>query len=128
MDNTADFELLVGKEVTQAFALHDLEYGWLQRVIFQVDGMQLLVSVNPDTDEIAAFILPEIDFLALEQQFSFTQISNQRKRISRIWRMTNQLGYEDGLQLEFDDMEGTNVQLLAEASQLKFTIFRRYTW
>ena len=40
--------------------------------------------------------------------------------------MTNQRGYEDGFQLEFDDREGTTVQLVAEASQLKLYIFQRY--
>lgn len=126
MESTIDLDALTGKEVTQAFALHDLEFGWLQQVVFQVEGLYLVVAVDDDNDEIILSVLPQLDFAALERHFSRTQISNQRKPISSIWRMTNQRGYEDGFQLEFDDMEGTNVQLLAEASQLKLTIFQRY--
>ncbi|WP_266202882.1 DUF6334 family protein [Pontibacter kalidii] len=115
-----------GKAVTQALALHELEFGWLQQVAFQIEGVWLVVGVNEETDEVMLSILPEPDFRALEQQFSFTQISNQQKQIAWTWRMTNQHGYEDGFQLAFDDVEGTHVQLLAEASQLRLTIFRKY--
>ncbi|RDV17066.1 hypothetical protein DXT99_00680 [Pontibacter diazotrophicus] len=126
MENTVDLDALTGKEVTHAYALHDLETGWLQQVVFQVEDMYLFVAVDTDDDEIILSLLPELNFTALEQQFSRTQISNQRKKISWMWRMTNQRGYEDGFQLEFDDMEGTTVQLVAEAAQLKLYIFQRY--
>ena len=125
MESTVDLEALAGKEVTRAFALHDLEFGWLRQVVFQVEGLYLVVAVDADTDEVLLSLLPELDFTALEQQFSRTQISNQRKRISWLWRMTNQRGYEDGFQVEFDDAEGTNVQLVAEESRLYITMFRR---
>lgn len=126
MESTIDLDILIGKEVRQAFALHDLEKGWLQQVVFQLEGMYLIIAENAASDEILLSVLPELDVAALEVQFSRTQISNQRKRISYIWRMTNQNGYEDGFQLEFDDLEGTNVQLIAEASQLRLFIFQRY--
>ncbi|MCJ8165769.1 DUF6334 family protein [Pontibacter sp. E15-1] len=125
MDNTVDLDALTGKEVLQAFALHDLELGWLQQVVFQMEDRFLTVAVNTETDELILSLLPELDFAALGQRFSTTRIANQRKRLSYIWRMTNQRGYEDGFQLEFDDVEGTTVQLLAEASQLKLYIFQR---
>lgn len=126
MESTADLDNLTGKEVTHAYALHDLEMGWLQQVVFQVEGSYLVIAVDTDDDEIILSLLPELDYSVLEQQFSRTQISNQRKKISWMWRMTNQRGYEDGFQLEFDDREGTTVQLIAEASQLKLYIFQRY--
>ncbi|WP_299756689.1 DUF6334 family protein [uncultured Pontibacter sp.] len=126
MDNALDLDTLTGKTVTQAFALHDLEFGWLLQVLFQVEQVWLQIAVNEDTDEIILSVVPELDFGALEQQYSLTQISNQRKEISQLWRMTNQQGYEDGFQVEFDDMDGTCVQLLAEASQLRLAIFQRY--
>ena len=126
MDDTVDLEALSGKNVTHAFALHDLELGWLRQVVFQVEDVYLVVAVDADSDQIILSVTPELDFGALEKLFSKTQIANQRKQISYLWRMTNQNGYEDGFQLEFDDREGTNVQLLAEASQLRLTIFQRY--
>ncbi|TPE43708.1 DUF6334 family protein [Pontibacter mangrovi] len=126
MDIPTDLEALAGKDVTQALALHDLAYGWLQQVLFRVEDVWLAVRVNEDTDEIILTILPELDVAVLERQFSFSQISNQRKKLNWLWRMTNQHGYEDGFQLAFDDAEGTNVQLLAEASQLQLHIFQRY--
>lgn len=121
-----DLDELAGKEVSNAIALHDLKNGSLQQVVFQVEGQYLVFSVEADSDEITCSVVPELDFHALGQQFSNTRISNQRKRISYIWRMTNHRGYEDAVQLEFDDVERTNVQLLAEGSQLILTIFRRY--
>ncbi|WP_276499093.1 DUF6334 family protein [Pontibacter litorisediminis] len=126
MESPIDLDNLTGKEVTQALALHELTYGWLQQVVFRVEEVWLVISVNEDTDEVVLSVLPELDFAALEQQYSFTQVSNQRKKIAWLWRMTNQFGYEDGFQLAFDDVEGTNVQLLAEASQLQLHIFQRY--
>lgn len=126
MENPTDLDSLTGKDVTQAFALHELAFGWLQQVVFRVEEVWLVVAVNEQTDEIILSILPELDFGALERQYSLTRIANQRKKISWLWRMTNQHGYEDGFQLAFDDAEGTNVQLLAEASQLQLIIFRRY--
>ncbi|MCX2739634.1 DUF6334 family protein [Pontibacter anaerobius] len=126
MEELPNLEALAGTDVTQAFALHELAFGWLQQVVFRVGEVWLVVAVNEQTDEIILSVLPELDFGMLERQFSLTQISNQRKKISWLWRMTNQHGYEDGFQLEFDDAEGTNVQLLAEASQLRLTIFQRY--
>ena len=125
MESIVDLDALAGKEVTRAFALHDLELGWLRQVVFLVEDAYLVVAVDADTDEMLLSLLPELDFTTLEQQFSRTQISNQRKRISWLWRMTNQRGYEDGFQVEFDDAEGTNVQLVAEGSQLYITIFRK---
>ena len=125
-NNPLDFDELAGKVVLEAFALHELEFGWLQQVVFRLEEVWLAVGVNEDTDEIILSILPELDIQAMEQQFSFTQIANQHKTIGWLWRLTNQYGYEDGFQLGFDDEEGTNVQLLAEASQLKLTIFQRY--
>jgi hypothetical protein len=121
-----DLDELVGKEVSHAIALNDLKTGWLQQVVFQVEGQFVIFSVEADYDEIICSIAPELDLNTLGQQFSSTRISNQRKRISYIWRMTNHQGYEDAVQLEFDDVERTNVQLLAEGSQLLFTIFRRH--
>jgi len=126
MENIMDLDTLTGREVTRAFALHDLERGWLQQVVFQVEDIYLAVAVDADTDELKLTVQPAFDFMEAAQQFSRTQISNQRKKISYIWRMTNQSGYEDGFQLEFDDREGTNVQLLAEAAQLKLFIFQRH--
>lgn len=121
-----DIDALAGKVVTSAIALNDLKTGWLQQVVFRVADMYLVVSVDANTDEILLSILPDLDVSAVERQFSSTRISNQQKTISYIWRMTNQNGYADGLQLEFDDVERTNVQLLAEGSQLLLTVFRRY--
>ena len=121
-----DIDTLAGKVVTSAIALNDLNTGWLQQVVFRVEDIYLVVSVDANTDEVLLSMLPDFDSRALERQFSSTRISNQRKRISYIWRMTNQAGYADGLQLEFDDVERTNVQLLAEGSQLLLTVFRRY--
>ncbi|OKL41943.1 DUF6334 family protein [Pontibacter flavimaris] len=126
MESLTDLDALSGKEVTQALALHDLTYGWLEQVLFRVEEVWLAVRVNADTDEIILAILPELDTEALERQFSFTQIANQRKTIAWLRRMTNQYGYEDGFQLAFDDAEGTHVQLLAEASQLRLIVFREY--
>ncbi|PRY13656.1 hypothetical protein CLV24_10526 [Pontibacter ummariensis] len=126
MESIIDLEALTGKEVRQAFALYDLDHGWLEQVVFQVEDVFLAVAVDMDYDEVTVSVLPELDLRALEQQFSRRQISNQRKRISYIWRMMNQRGYEDAFQLEFDDLEGTNVQLLAENAQLRLSIFQRY--
>lgn len=126
MGSTVDLDTLTGKEVLEAFALRNYEHGCLQQVVFQVEELYLVIAVNSDSDEITLSILPEFDFTAQEQQFSKTTIANQRKTISWIWRMTNQYGYEDGFQLEFDDVEGTSVQLLSEAAQLKLYIFQRY--
>ncbi|GAB3530483.1 hypothetical protein GCM10027443_11150 [Pontibacter brevis] len=126
MESTVDLDALIGKEVLNAFALNDLQLGWLQQVVFRLEDAYLIVAVDEDTDEVTICMQPELDFEELEQQFSRTQISNQRKKINWMWRMTNQRGYEDGFQLEFDDMEGTTVQLVAEASQLKLYIFQRY--
>ncbi|MFD3003631.1 DUF6334 family protein [Pontibacter toksunensis] len=126
MESIVDLDDLTGKEVLNAYALHDLEMGWLQQVVFQVEKEYLVIAVDVDSDEVILSILPKLNFAALEQQFSRTQISNQRKKINWLWRMTNQRGYEDGFQVEFDDREGTTVQLVAEASQLKLYIFQRY--
>ena len=126
MESTVDLDDLTGKEVLNAFALNDLQFGWLQQVVFWVGDSYLIVAVDADNDEITLAMQPDLDSDALEQQFSRTQISNQRKKINWMWRMTNQRGYEDGFQLEFDDVEGTTVQLVAEASQLKLYIFQRY--
>ena len=126
MESITDLDALTGKEVTHAYALHDLEIGRLQQVVFQVEDGYLVVAVDTDDDEIILSVLPELNYAALEQQYSRSQISNQRKKISAIWRMTNHRGYEDGFQLEFNDREGTTVQLIAEASQLKLYIFQRY--
>ena len=126
MNSITDFDTLAGKTVTRAYALHDLELGWLQQIIFQVEEVFLVAAVNADTDEVVLSILPEVDFKMLEQQYSITPISNQRKKINWIWRMTNHLGYDDGFQLEFGDEEQTNVQLIAEASCLKLYIFQRH--
>lgn len=126
MESTIDLEALAGKEVVNAFALHDLEQGWLQQVVFRVEDIYLVVAVDADYDEVVISVLPELDFMVLDQHYSRTQISNQRKKINWIWRMTNQRGYEDGFQIEFDDVEGTNVQLIAESSQLKIFIFQKH--
>ena len=125
MKSTAELDALAGKEVIEAFALHDLELGWLQQVVFQVEDIYLVVAVDAATDEVLLSLLSELDFTAPEQRFSRTQISNQRKRINWLWRMTNQQGYEDCFQLEFDDRERTNVQVLAEGARLYITVFRR---
>lgn len=125
MESTVDLDALPGKEVVHAFALHDLEQGWLQQVVFRVENIYLVVAVDADYDEVMISVLPELDFRALDQRYSKTQISNQRKKINRIWRMTNQRGYEDGFQLEFDDREGTNVQLIAAGARLDITIFHK---
>lgn len=126
MQSITDLDSLTGQEVRQAFALHDLQFGWLQQVIFQVEEAYLVVSVEEDSDEIILSILTELNVEALAGQFSRTQIANQRKRIGWLWRMTNSRGYDDGFQVEFDDREGTNVQLIAEASQIRMTIFQRF--
>ncbi|WP_439880237.1 DUF6334 family protein [Pontibacter sp. MBLB2868] len=126
MNTIFDLDSLPGKHVLQAYALHDLEFGWLQQVIFQVEDVYLVIAVEGDTDEVSVSILSEIDPETLEQQFSKTSISNQRKKIVWLWRMVNQNGYEDGFQMEFDDRERTNIQLIAEASRLKLLIFQRH--
>lgn len=125
MENTPDLDALTGKEVRHAYALHSLEHGWLEQVVFQVEELYLVVAVDADTDEVIVSILPALDFAALDQRFSRTRIANQRKKISSTWRMTNHRGYEDGFQLEFDDVGQTNVQLIAEASSLALTVFNK---
>ncbi|GAA4442125.1 hypothetical protein GCM10023188_41450 [Pontibacter saemangeumensis] len=126
MESFVDLDTLTGKQVINAFALHDLQQGGLRQVVFRLEDLYLVVAVEAASDELVISVQPELDVAALELRFSRTPISNQRKHISYIWRMTNQRGYEDGFQLEFDDVEGTNVQLIAESAQLKLFIFRKY--
>ncbi|GHA75486.1 DUF6334 family protein [Pontibacter akesuensis] len=125
MEDITDFDILTGQEVTHAYALHDLENGLLQQVLFQLEDMFLLVSLDVNSDEVVLSMLPQIDFTILDRQFSRTQIANRRKRILYIWRMTNQRGYDDGFQMEFDDVEQTHVQLIAEGNSLALTIFNK---
>ena len=126
MEGIIDLEALAGKEVVNAFALHDLERGWLQQVVFRVEGIYLVVAVDADHDEAVLSLLPALDFTVLDQRYSRTVLSNQRKKINWIWRMTNQRGYEDGFQIEFDDRERTCVQIVAEGSRLEISVFRKF--
>lgn len=83
MKSMTELDGLTGKEVTQAFTLHDLEQGWLQQVVFQVEDTYLVVKVDADTDEVILDLLAAMDLQALDKQFSRTQLSNQRKQIGR---------------------------------------------
>ncbi|MHA6247010.1 DUF6334 family protein [Pontibacter sp. CAU 1760] len=126
MKHTTELDELTGKMIHQAFALHHRETGALQMVVFQVEHLYLTVAVDAATDEIVLNLLPALDLGELAQRYSSTPISNQRKKISATWRMTNSWGYEDGFQIELDDVESTNVQLLAEGAQLRLSIFKRF--
>ncbi len=117
-----DIDELAGKDVTNAYALTDTKAGGIAQIVFQLNDVFLIVGADKETDELRVSVETAPP---TEEGCERKQLSNQRKQIAWIWRMTNQYGYEDGLQVEFDDLERTNVQIVAEAARLDVTVFRR---
>lgn len=126
MHDISDLDNLLGKTVSQAVTLHHPDLPMPSWVALLVDSLWLVVGVDADTDEVLLSLLPESNFRQLAQGHSLSQISNQHKSIASLWRMTNSRGYDDGFQVEFDDLPGTTLQLTAEAAQLRLTIFQRF--
>jgi hypothetical protein len=87
----------------------------------------LSVRVNPDTDEVAVHVGSEQPSLGdgshktVEvRTFPWTQVEGLR--VDWMWRMTNQNGFFDGLQLQFASsggrVHGMAIQFIAIASRL----------
>ena len=123
----ADLDELTGKEVAKAYALLDPETNWIAHTVFQVEDQFLVLSLEPDEDEVTVAVLAADALAATIAHEHFTQkpIANQKKSIAYIWRLINQRGYQDGVQIEFDDFHRLNVQVMAEGSRLLLTVFNR---
>ncbi|TXK52085.1 hypothetical protein FVR03_02140 [Pontibacter qinzhouensis] len=127
MASEADLDELTGKEVTKAYALLDPETNWIVHTVFQVEELYLVITIEPDLDEVIIDVLTAATLATTINHDKLLQkpIANQKKSIAYIWRLTNQRGYQDGVQIEFDDFHRLNVQVMAEGSRLLLTVFNR---
>ncbi|MFT2009047.1 DUF6334 family protein [Pontibacter sp. 13R65] len=127
MATEADLDELTGKEVTKAYALLDPETNWIVNTVFQVEDSFLVLTIDPEQDEIliAVHTAATLATAVPHDQLLQKPIANQKKSIAYIWRLINQRGYQDGVQIEFDDFHRLNVQIMAEGSRLLLTVFNR---
>lgn len=89
---------------------------------------QVALSVEPDTDELAIQDQPYPGLRSLNLAASVSS-ALLRTRLVSVWRMQNNQGYFDGIQLEFGHGPGkgsTIVQVVAAASMLQ--IFSVVPW
>lgn len=81
------------------------------------------LRVNPDDDTIACNkVLPAGDLSACRCTSALDDLKGLR--VFYVWALTNQNGYQDGVEIEFisDDQKTILIRLIAEASELRFLV------
>jgi hypothetical protein len=101
---------------------------WITRVFVKTIKGILVISVNPNFDDLdfetlttASYPEPldkESGIISVEVLEPFSNLLN--KKVVWTWTLTNNQGYQDGLQIEVGDGGNTElIQLMAKGSQIE---------
>jgi hypothetical protein len=119
---------LIGNNLKDIFLVKDIYpdgTSFIEQAILQLDNNYLVINVNPDTDEIVTSVLDKnpVNTNAANVLFVSRHPDNFMHdalghKLTWCWIMTNNQGYSDGIQFQFNDPKNRTIQFVALASRL----------
>lgn len=108
---------------------------WTESIILKFQNMHYVINVNADTDEVEIFLHDQSQSLSQDQfqvdNGNVIKISERPdsplfkllgNKLTWVWEMTNNQGYSDGIQFQFNCKTNNIVQFIAIASSLQINI------
>ena len=108
---------------------------WTESVVLIFQNFHYVINVNPDNDEVEILFQDQSQVLTKDQfQVDNDNIIRISKRpenamynllgskLTWVWEMTNNQGYFDGIQFQFNCKTNNIVQFIAIASRLQINI------
>lgn len=108
---------------------------WTESVILKFQKIHYVINVNADTDEVEVLFHDQSKALT-QDQFQVDSgnvirisihpenalFSLLGRKLTWVWTMTNNQGYSDGIQFQFDSKTNNIVQFIAIASGLQINV------
>lgn len=104
---------------------------WTESVVLKFQNINYIINVNVDTDEVEILFEKDTQMFIQAQSktenISIIKISDHQnnllfsllgKTLTWVWTMTNNQGYFDGIQFQFDTKASQTIQFMAIASRL----------
>jgi hypothetical protein len=125
MDNA---EEVIGQKIRNIKLLTDIEdsnFSRIEKICIDFGLYKLILEVDADSDEIKTKIVKEFVFTTINKRnrvIKPNEIDNLgmhellNRKLIWLWTMTNNQGYQDGVQLEVE--EHFSIQFMAEASSI----------
>jgi hypothetical protein len=125
MDNA---EEIIGQKIRNIKLLTDIEdsnFSRIEKICIDFGLYKLILEVDADSDEIKTKIVKEFVFTTINKRnrvIEPNEIDNLgmhellNRKLIWLWTMTNNQGYQDGVQLEVE--EHFSIQFMAEASSI----------
>jgi hypothetical protein len=108
---------------------------WTESVVLKFQNIHYVINVNEDTDEVEILLHDESQALTQDQfqvdNGNVIKISERPdsslfkllgSKLTWVWEMTNNQGYSDGIQFQFNCKKNNIVQFIAMASRLQINM------
>jgi len=108
---------------------------WTESVILIFQNIHYVINVNPDNDEVEILfqdqsqVLPKDQFkidddniIRISKRPDNAMFNLLGSKLTWVWEMTNNQGYFDGIQFQFNCKTNNIVQFIAIASRLQINI------
>lgn len=108
---------------------------WTESVILKFQNIHYVINVNADTDEVEIllhdqsqaitqdqFIVDNGDVIKISKRPDSALFNLLGSKLTWVWTMTNNQGYSDGIQFQFNCKTNNIVQFIAIASRLQINM------
>jgi hypothetical protein len=120
MDNA---EEIIGQKIRNIKLLTDIEnsnFSRIEKICIDFGLYKLILEVAADSDEIKTKIVKDFAFTTINKRNRIIEPNEihelLNKKLIWLWTMTNDQGYQDGVQLEVE--EHFSIQFMVEASSI----------
>ena len=131
-------DTIIGNKLDEIFLVQysDAENAsWTESVVLKFQNYLYIINVNSDTDELEILLHDQSQSLSQDQfnvdNGNVIKISNHQdnvlfgllgSKLTWVWEMTNNQGYFDGIQFQFNCKTNNIVQFVAIVSRLQINI------
>jgi hypothetical protein len=126
---------IVGSNLEEIYLLKYVaskDHYWVDSIVMKFDNGYFIINVNADTDEVQTNIQDSYQIDTSQDNVIVISncVDNQLltligNKLTWVWTMTNNQGYSDGIQFQFNSKTNSIVQFIAIASGLQINMLNR---
>jgi hypothetical protein len=101
---------------------------WTESVVLIFQGIHYIININADTDEVEIMLTQDQSQVNKDNVINISKNQDSAlfnllgSKLTWVWEMTNNQGYFDGVQFQFNCKTNNIIQFIAIASRLQINV------
>lgn len=101
---------------------------WTESVVLKFQGIHYIININADTDEVEIMLTQDQSQVNKDNVINISKHQDSAlfnllgSKLTWVWEMTNNQGYFDGVQFQFNCKTNNIIQFIAIASRLQINV------